>query len=209
MVNEYDWEKEVLHEREWKRRKRLREEFHGSGPVAFAFERMCKAGCNADWLEKELIYLADRFPFRRTRAMLPAAARKKFDQIIRGLEVTADRLLEILDQPGPVAIFAKVEEKEWPVPWPELPNVLKTIADNLRVSLSSPRWHHRRWANPAGHRIPFLMEKVRRQTGRAHYADMATLFAAAYRRPYYTDRWTGSKLRTLTADKNLKEIICS
>lgn len=184
----HELEEAVLSKDERKRRKKLREELHGSGPVALAFERVCKAGCAAEWLENELVPVGSRFPFRRTRAMLPAATRRKFGQIIRGLEVTSDRLSKILDQPGMSLIFLKVEEKEWPTPWHELPSVLRKMATNLRTSLSSPIWRPRRFGNPARFRIPYLIEQIRQATGRPHYADMATLLGAAYDRTPYSEQ---------------------
>jgi hypothetical protein len=156
-----------------KRQRQLSKELHGHGPVGQAFDAVCRAGCDADWLERALLTLA-RYPLERGHKVYGAKDKRRLTRVIRKIESAARELQRF----GTLMLLSTV--KEWPAPPQELPAFLGGIAYCLRESLASPE----KWAQvrqmTAADRLPYLIDVVRRSTGKPRYAHMATLIGAAY-----------------------------
>ena len=169
-----------------KRQRQLSKELHGHGPVGQAFEDVCRAGCDASWLERVLLTLA-RYSLERGHKTYRAEDKRRLRRVIRKIESAARELQRF----GTLMILSTV--KEWPAPPQELPVLLGGIAYCLRESLVPPqKWPHLRQMTAAD-RLPYLVDVVRRSTGKPRYAQMATLIGAAYREPDFDE--TNLKMR--------------
>jgi hypothetical protein len=158
-------------------------------PAGRAFKKLCDAGCNSQWLEYTLLGLKN-YPFGHAQIYTNQHT-KQFEAVIRDLEAAAGRLKQIPDLPIFAVFFA-----DWPslVNWPtapeddhvgaslgELSGLLRTIIKRLRKIVDSPNLRRFR-VETASHRLPRFIEQIRKRTGKAHYADTATLVSAAYDR---------------------------
>lgn len=151
----------------------LREQLRGRESVGRAFRVVCDAGCDAKWLERTLLS-APLFPWKRSKRRFKNSGRAQVDRIIAELECAARELQTH------VRTLIVTGVKDWPVPPDELPSTLRGIASCLRKAMASPR---RLREITAADRVPYIINTVRKQTGRPHYAEMATLLGAAYNLP--------------------------
>ena len=159
-----------------------------------AFEKICKAGCDEKWLESVLVKLG-RYPLKRSHAVYTTEHKRRLERLIAKLE-SAARELEKFDR---MMVLSPVDE--WPAPPEHLPTLLRGVAYCLREGASrSNKWFNLRRAT-AAFRVPYLIRQVARQTGRPHYAEMATLIGAAYGRPDYSE----SDLKMLVSRANASE----
>jgi hypothetical protein len=170
-------EKKFEEEREWE--KRLSRELHGRGPVGQAFRELCKAGCTPEWLENVLLSTR-RYPLKRSRKSFRVQERKRVEQIVRDLDAAAHALKAFTT----MMFLSGVEH--WPVPPHEVPTVLGGLAYCLRECMTSPTGTNLRDAT-ASFRIPYLVNEIKRQTGRPRYAQMATLLGAVYGREEFSE----------------------
>ena len=173
---------------ELQRRRSLSKLLHNSkNPVGRAFKKLCDAGCDSQWLEHTLLGLKN-YPFGRSQIFTKNHA-KQFEAVIADLESAAGRLEQIPD----LLIFAPLLA-DWPslAKWPtapednherasvgELSGLLRTIAKRLRKIASTSRLQRFRGIT-ASHRLPRVIEQIRKSTGKPHYADTAALVGAAY-----------------------------
>ena len=173
------------------RRRSLLRELHkpNSRVVGVAFEKLRKAGCDPQWLERTVLGLRKNFPFGRPKMYTKEHA-QQLKAIIKDLESAADRLERMSD----ITIIFAPFLADWPslVNWPavseddndgasfeELSGVLCTISKKLRKILRAPKLRNIRSMN-AAHRLPWIIEQIRNSTGKPHFAEAAILFGAAY-----------------------------
>jgi hypothetical protein len=168
------------------RQQGLSKELHGHGYVGRAFEELCKAGCDARWLESVLLDLIE-FPLGQSHATYTAKEKKRLERAIANLESAAHELGEFIQQTGSLILQSTVED--WPTPPHGLPIFLRGIAYCLRESRASgsTKWRGFRRMN-AAFRIPYLIDEVERRTGRAHFREMAELIRAAYGRGDFSEQ---------------------
>jgi hypothetical protein len=180
---------------ECERKRQLYKKLHDSNRyIGQAFDKVCKAGCDAKWLELVLLTVA-HYPLKRSHAIYGAEDKRRLERLIAKLE-SAARELEKFD---PMMVLSPVDE--WPAPPEHLPTLLRGVAYCLREGASrSNKWFNLRRAT-AAFRVPYLIRQVARQTGRPHYAEMATLIGAAYGRPDYSE----SDLKMLVSRANASE----
>jgi hypothetical protein len=137
---------------------------------------MCKAGCERVWLQTALLSLA-RYPLHPTRIKaFPIEEKRRMERVIRKLE-SARVDLERFDH----SVFISGWPPQSPV---ELEHLFAQVED-LEFGLR----HVAKTANPrvmtARDRVPYLLQVIKKATGRAHYPEMATLIGAAYNEPSF------------------------
>jgi hypothetical protein len=170
-------EKRFEEEREWN--KRLSTKLHGRGPVGQAFRELCNAGCTPEWLENALLSTR-RYVLKRSTKSFRIQERRRVERIVRDLDSAARELKDFTK----MMFFGGVED--WPVPPHDVPTVLAGLAYCLRECMTSPIGTNLKEAT-ASFRLPYLVSEIRRQTGRPHYAQMATLLGAVYGRPEFSE----------------------
>jgi hypothetical protein len=170
-------EKKFEEEREWK--KRLSTKLHGRGPVGQAFRELCNAGCTPEWLENALLSTR-RYALKRSTKSFRIQERRRLERIVLDLESAAHALKAFTN----MMFLSGVEH--WPVPPLEVPSILAGLASCLRECMTSPIGTNLREAT-ASFRIPYLVNEIKRQTGRPRYAQMATLLGAVYGRSEFSE----------------------
>lgn len=176
---------EQWRKRQLERREKLLKELHGHGTVGRAFQELCKAGCNARWLELRLSCSADFFPFGPARPDYTYREKQRVVRAIANLEAAAADLEKFLDAAGTLFMHSAV--KDWPVPLHRVPVSLRGIVYCLRESMDDPNLPKFIHLN-ASFRLPHVINEVRRRTAdhRPHYEQMATLIGAAYGKPDFS-----------------------
>jgi hypothetical protein len=161
----------------------LKARLYGDRVVGHAFKRLCQAGCDAPWLEKQILALPlfswEGPKKQRPKKLYTSKTMKLLKGIIEKLESASSDLKTI---PHLRLITMCVED--WTVPVEDLPLVPAGIADGLRECMKSEFFAGLRGARDVAtaRRVPWLIEEVKRRTKRPHFPEMATLFSAAYGR---------------------------
>jgi hypothetical protein len=154
-------------------------QLHGKGPIGDAFRSLREAGCDPAFLERALCktYL---YPWSRSKKCVTNIERKRVERVIANLEADARELQE---HPRILLLSGMVD---WPMPPLDAPLMLRGIASCLREALHSLSGRQLKSAT-AALKIPWIIRQVKAQTGRPHYAQMATLLGAAYNRPQFSE----------------------
>jgi hypothetical protein len=157
-------------------RHNIDEQLQKPGPVKTAFERLCAAGCDAKELRGSLHSLA-HYPLKRSRrAYTSNDARKlkavltKLDSVAKDLRRLSSELRLRLMRTGLGLDAVKVD----------------SIANSIRERVESSIFKNMSQYT-ASQRLPFLVRKVKDKTGKPHFAELATLFGAAYQQPDFSE----------------------
>src|SRR5207245_3293465 len=117
------------------RQQGLSKELHGHGYVGRAFEELCKAGCDARWLESVLLNLIE-FPLGQSHATYTAKEKKRLERAIANLESAAHELGELIQQTGALSLQSTVQHRPTPPHAP--PILLRALALPPTATSASP-----------------------------------------------------------------------
>lgn len=152
---------------------RLGNQLHGTDYVAFAFNLVCKAGCDPKQLEGRLVGLANYN--KRPQKHFSVEKIRTLNGIIKKLSDCAEDLREFV----PLMVFSA--RKEWPIPPLDVPDSLSNLAIGLREA--SRAEFIKQFKNPSvTQRVSDLVGYVTAMTRKPHYSEMATLIGAALER---------------------------
>jgi hypothetical protein len=178
------------------RARSISRKLHARGVVGNAFKALCVAGCDQSWLETTLCSLP-QYPLEYRRKAYTVEERKRLERIIANLKFVASELRNF--QCGKLYL---TNVRDWPFPPETLPSIVEDLANKLEQSTTTPqKWMNlRTWTGYD--RIPHLVDKVRASTGKPHYRELATLIAAAYDQPEFSE----DRLKTLVARRSVQRL---
>lgn len=146
----------------------------GAGFVGQAFQRLCNAGCEKHWLEREILLLR-LLPFESPRKPYTAEDERKLQRLIKKL----DRIAKELSDIEALIMVKTVRRPRTMLPLAKMGQRVTSIANQIREGVENPKWRgFKTFTGPLA--WPDLVEQVKQFTGRSHYRDLATLIGAAY-----------------------------
>jgi len=164
----------------WRAQQKFRhnidEQLQKPGPVKTAFERLCAAGCDAKELRGSLHSLA-HYPLKRSRRAYTSKDARKLKAVLTKLDSVAKDLRRLSSE-----LRLRLMRRGLGLDAVKVDSIANSIRERVESSIFKNMSQY-----TASQKLPFLVRKVKDKTGKPHFAELATLFGAAYQQPDFSE----------------------